>query len=429
MSKVTAIVLAAGKGRRMKGPDPKVLREACGQPVIYYVLKEISNLKNIGQVIVVVGFKAELIQDAVKRICDGSLKKLEKKIQFVHQSKMLGTADAVRVALKKVNFNRVLVTCGDNPLIRSKTLSSLLSLAKRKSLNCCLLTSFLERKNQLGKVFYDQRGKPKAIKERKSPKSNIEGRQSNSLQSNSGTYYFTKSVLSKNLSKIELNPKKKEYFLTDIIEILYRQGERLDSFSIKDSSEVAGVNSPDELCFAQEKIKERIIKKFIESGVDIINPQTTIIQEPVKIGKGTVIYPFTLIEKNAIIGQNCQVGPFIRIRGNTCIKSRAVVGNFLEVNRSQLGRKVKAKHFGYLGDVVVSDNVNVGAGTVVANYDGKNKHKTYIKKDALLGCDTVLVAPVTVGKGAVTGAGAVVTKDIKENQVVVGIPARFLKAK
>jgi bifunctional UDP-N-acetylglucosamine pyrophosphorylase/glucosamine-1-phosphate N-acetyltransferase len=161
----------------------------------------------------------------------------------------------------------------------------------------------------------------------------------------------------------------------------------------------------------------------------IVSPMTTIIQESVKIGKNTTIYPFTFIEKGAIIGSNCSVGPFLHIRGNSRINNHTQVGNFLEINRSHLGKNVRVKHFGYLGDSYVSDGVNIGAGTVVANYNGKSKNKTYIDKDSFIGCDTVLVAPVTVGKKAKTGAGSVVTKNVKKGQVVAGVPARQLKGK
>ncbi len=429
MNKTTAVVLAAGYGKRMKSSFPKVLCEVCGQPLIYYTLKSLSRMRSIEQIIIVVGYQGGLIKEVVNKICSTEFRNLLGKIQFIHQLRLLGTADAVKEALGKIKFKEVLVTCGDNPLIKPKTFSSFLFFSRRKNADCCILTSFFKRKNQLGAVLCDGKGKPKAIEEKNSVSTKSIKNQTCINRVNSGTYYFKKINLSKYLDRIKKDKKKREYFLTDIIKILYSQGKKIESYLAKDSQETAGINKPEELQFAQEVIRKRIIDQLINKGVNIIHPQTTIIQESVKVGANTTIYPFTFIEKGVIIGSNCSVGPFVHIRGGTRIKKGAQVGNFLEINRSQLGRGAKAKHFGYLGDCVVSDRANIGAGVVVANYDGKNKHKTYIKKDALIGSDTVLVAPVTVGEGAVTGAGAVVTKNIKKNQVVAGIPARFLKNK
>jgi bifunctional UDP-N-acetylglucosamine pyrophosphorylase/glucosamine-1-phosphate N-acetyltransferase len=285
----------------------------------------------------------------------------------------------------------------------------------------------MDKQNQLGTIIYDNKGKVKAIEEKITGKRKKETGLADRV--NSGTYYFVKKELSADIKKIKKNKRKKEYFLTDIVEIFYNQGKKIDSYLGKDSSEAAGINNLFELQFAEENIRKRIIAELTRKGVIIVSPMTTIIQESVKIGKNTTIYPFTFIEKGAIIGSNCSLGPFLHIRGNSRINNHTQVGNFLEINRSCLGKNVRAKHFGYLGDSYVSDGVNIGAGTVVANYNGKSKNKTYIDKDSFIGCDTVLVAPVTVGKKAKTGAGSVVTKNVKKGQVVAGVPARQLKGK
>ena len=172
-----------------------------------------------------------------------------------------------------------------------------------------------------------------------------------------------------------------------------------------------------------------ILNEVIASGVEIIDLQTTFILPGVRIGKNSTIYPFTFIEEGAIIGRHCQLGPFLRIRGNTRIGANSLVGNFLEINRSCIGNNVKIKHFGYIGDAMVADDVNIGAGTVVANFDGRLKHETSIGKGVFIGSNTVLVAPVTVGSSAVTGAGSVVTRDVASNTVVMGVPARVHKRK
>lgn len=427
MNKTTAIVLAAGKGKRMKSLWPKVLREVCGQPLIYYVLKQLSKIKSIKEIVVVLGYKDDLVKSKIKEISINQLPRLSGRIRFVKQAQMLGTADAVKVALTKAKYGEVLVTCGDNPLIQSKTLSSFLSFSRRKRLDCCIFTTFMDKQNQLGTIIYNNKGKVKAIEEKIAGKRKKETGVADRV--NSGTYYFVKKELSADIKKIKKNKRKKEYFLTDIVEIFYNQGKKIDSYLGKDSSEAAGINNLFELQFAEENIRKMIIAELTRKGVMIVSPMTTIIQESVKIGKNTTIYPFTFIEKGAIIGSNCSVGPFLHIRGNSRINNHTQVGNFLEINRSCLGKNVRAKHFGYLGDSYVSDGVNIGAGTVVANYNGKSKNKTYIDKDSFIGCDTVLVAPVTVGKKAKTGAGSVVTKNVKKGQIVAGVPARQLKGK
>lgn len=424
MDKITVIILAAGRGKRMNNSLPKVLQKVCGQPLIYYVLKQHSKIKNIQQVVVVVGYKKDLVKSQVKAIVATQFKNLTGKIQFVQQTKVLGTADAVKTALGKVKHKEVLVVCGDNPLVKSATLSKFISYSRKSNLACSILTSVTDKKNQLGTVVYDDKGRVQAIKEKISKTG--KAKPLNKAEVNSGTYYFLKKELIQNIGKIKRNRIKKEYFLTDIVEVLAKQNKRIKSYLIGDSSEVAGINDLFELQFAEETIRTRILAELSKKGVVIVSPSTTIIQDSVKIGKGTTIYPFTFIEKGVIIGSNCFVGPFIHIREGTQIKKNAQVGNFLELNRSQLGQGVKIKHFGYIGDSVISDQVNIGAGAVVANYDGKNKHKTYIKQGAFIGCNAVLVAPVTIGKKAIAGAGAVVTRDVKERQVVVGIPARPL---
>jgi bifunctional UDP-N-acetylglucosamine pyrophosphorylase/glucosamine-1-phosphate N-acetyltransferase len=425
MNKTTAIVLAAGKGKRMNNSLPKVLQEVCGQPLIYYVLKQFSKIKSIKQIIIVVGYKKDLVKSQVKTIVADQFKNLTGKIQFVQQTKMLGTADAVKSALAKVKNKEVLVTCGDNPLVRSATLSKFISYSRKSNLACCVLTSVTDKKNQLGIITYDDKDKVEAIKEKISKADKV--KPLNRAEVNSGTYYFLKKELTQNIGKIKKNKVKKEYFLTDIVKILSKQKKKIKSYLIDDSSEVAGINNLFELQFAEETIRMRILTKLSKKGVIIVSPSTTIVQESVNIGKNTTIYPFTFIEKDVIIGSNCSVGPFIHIRSGSRIKNSVKIGNFLEINRSYLGKGVTAKHFGYLGDAQLSDNVNIGAGTVVANYDGKNKHKTYIKEGSFIGCDTVLVAPVTIGKKAKTGAGSVVTKNVGKKQTVAGVPARQLK--
>ncbi|MCK5493970.1 MAG: bifunctional N-acetylglucosamine-1-phosphate uridyltransferase/glucosamine-1-phosphate acetyltransferase, partial [Candidatus Omnitrophica bacterium] len=352
------------------------------------------------------------------------------KIEFVHQKKMLGTSNAVQTAGKKISYENILVLCGDAPLIMSKTLVSFISFYLRKKLLGCVLSAHLNVKNSLGSIVRDVDGKVQAIREKiELAKDKVYGKLIFD-EVNSGVYCFKKDVLFDLLPKIKINVKKKEYFLTDIIEILYKEKKNyLDSYSLEDSEEILGINTKKDLRVAEKVIRYRIIDNLIDSGVEVVDPENTYIQEDVVIGKNTTIYPFTFIEKSVIIGKNCSLGPFIRLRKDTVIGDNCQVGNFLEINRSKIGNNVRIKHFGYLGDAFVEEGVNIGAGTVIANYDGKQKNKTYIEKKAFIGSDTIIVAPVKIGANAITGAGSVVTKDVESKTVVVGVPAKIFKKK
>ena len=427
MQEFTAVVLAAGRGKRMKRSSPKVLCELSGRPLIYYVLSELLKLKKqVKQIIVVVGYKGSQVEKAIKRDFNKEFKG-STKINLVRQEKMLGTADAVKTARKKIKHSNVLVLCGDAPLVTSKVLAPFLFFFLRKKLSSCVLTADMGEKNSLGSIVRDKDGKIMAIREKLSSANTEKGIMHPEV--NSGIYCFKKKVLLKSLPKIRINKKKREYFLTDTIEVLYKNNEKQGAYFLDDSDYILGINSPRDLFKAQKVLQLRLIEEFAQKGVEFIDPFTTYIQEGVKIGKNTIIYPFTYIEKGVIIGNNCALGPFIRLREGTVIEDNTQAGNFLEINRTKIGKDVRIKHFGYLGDAFVEDSANIGAGVVVANFDGKSKNKTYIKKGAFVGSDTVLIAPVTIGKEAVTGAGSVVTKNVKQKSVVAGVPAKPLKKK
>ncbi len=427
----TAVVLAAGKGERMKSPRPKVLHDLLGKPLIYYVLREVLSLKKyIEQVIVIVGYKGEIVAGEVKKYLSANElgRSLKPKIRFVYQPRMLGTANAVEVSLKAAKCANILVTCGDVPLITRDLLQEFMALYLQKKSDCQVLTAVGSTDNALGVVLRDKKGKIKSIRERINFSPDLTTPLA-SCEINSGTYCFKKEALRGNLPRIKKQHKKKEYFLTDIVEILYQQGRLVDTHTLNTVEEVSGINTQFDLSEARKVMQKRILHRLAGEGVKIIDFQTTLIEEGVKIGQNSIIYPFTFIEKGAIIGHHCSLGPFTHIRGKTSIGNYTQIGNFVEVNRSIIGRNVKIKHFGYLGDAVIEDNVNIGAGTVTANFDGKTKHKTCIKKGAFIGSDTVLVAPVKVDEDGVTGAGSVVTRDVKAKTVVVGIPARVLRKK
>ena len=415
MKGITAIVLAAGKGVRMKSPLPKVLHEVTGRPLVYHVLQQLSGLKkNVKQVLVVVGHQGKLVEKEIKKHFP--------KAQCVYQKRLLGTADALRCVKNKIRCDKVLILCGDAPLITQSTLASFISSFLKKKTSCSVVSALKEEQNAFGRIMRDSKGRVKAIQEA------IELERGVSLREvNSGIYMFERKVLFSNLEKIKRNKKKGEYYLTDIIGILYNQGIAVDSYLLDSDAEMLGINTQKDLHCAEKIMRNRLLEKYIAKGVRIIDPEATFIEEGVKIGKNTVIFPFTFIEKNVIIGARCSLGPFIHVRKGSRISNDTLLGNYVEVNRSAVGKNVTMKHFGYLGDTTVEDDVNIGAGTVVANYDGKNKYKTTIGKGAFIGSDTVLVAPVKVGKKGSTGAGSVVTKNVKAGTTVVGVPARLFK--
>ncbi|MFH1363270.1 MAG: NTP transferase domain-containing protein [Candidatus Omnitrophota bacterium] len=419
MSKFTAIVLAAGKGERMNSAQPKVLQDLLGKPLIFYVLRELLSLKKyIKKIVVVIGYQAKTVEKEVK-----SYFPKNSNIEFVRQPKLNGTAKAVEAALKRAKQDNLLVVCGDAPLITAASLGKLISFYLSQERPGAFLTAVVKRENSLGTVLYDPQGNPKKIIE----KIEIGSAASIFQEINSGIYCFQRKALLKNLPEIKPNPRKKEYFLTDLIDLFYQQGEPLSSYRLADSYEIEGINSQEDLVLARKVMRQRIVNGFIQHQVRIIDAETVFIEQGVSIGKNTTIYPFTFIEKGVIIGRNCSLGPFLHLRQGTRIGDDTEVGNFLEINRCRVGNKVKIKHFGYLGDTVVEDKVNIGAGTVVANFDGKKKWKTKISQGSFIGSDTILVAPVKVGKNSRTGAGSVVTKDVKANTVVLGVPARLLK--
>ena len=399
----------------MKSEIPKVLHPLCGKPMLAYVLDLAKDLK-LRNTLVVVGHKKELLKDLLN----------EYKVKMIHQDKLLGTADALRRAQNALkNFSgNVLVLYGDQPLLRKETLKTLTQ--KHLDTNACatILTANLANPCGYGRIIRDNYARIIAIVEDKE----ATAAQKSITEINTGIICFKKGALFKAIAKIRPDNAKKEYYLTDAIKIMAGEGLAIESLCISDDvQEAQGINSRQDLAQAQRTIRLRILDYFMTQGVSIMDPDTTTIECGCKIGQDTVIYPFTVIEKGVKIGKFCSIGPFCHLRPQTIIKAGAIIGNFTETVRCAIGEGTLMKHFSYLGDTFVGNRVNIGCGTVTANFDGQKKLKTVIGDGAFIGSDTVLRAPVKVGKKAITGAGAVVTKDVKAGQVVVGVPARPLK--
>jgi len=412
---IACIILAAGKGERMKSENPKVLHTICGRPMLSYVLDLVKGLK-FNRVVAVIGHKHQEVRKLFKP-----------DIKVVIQKKMLGTADAVKQALPLLsNFKgTVLVLYADNPLLKKESIKKLLDYHIKNNPDATLLTATIEKPAGYGRILRDEYSSICSIVEEK----DADDFQKEIKEINTGIMVFNKQRLQEALKHVRANNRKKEYYLTDIIGILYKKGGLIDNVRTSDINEALGINSRLDLAKANKILQRKINEDLMKSGVTIIEPDATFINYGAKIGRDTTIYPFTVIENNVTIGNCCSIGPFVHLREGTRLKSDVLVGNFVETVRSTIASKTLIKHFCYLGDSRIGKLVNIGAGTVTANFDGLKKNITVIKDRAFIGSDTVLVAPVKIGKAAKTGAGAVVckNKNVPDNTVVVGMPAVPLK--
>ncbi len=415
MKNIAVIILAAGKSTRMKSELPKVLHKLCGRPMLGYVLDQVAGLKP-KQIVAVLGHKQELVR-----------KIIPKGVKIVIQKKLTGTADAVKTGLSALKGFKgtVLILYGDMPLLKKETLKKLLDYHFENNVDATLLTGTLKKPFGYGRIIRDKYFSVCGIVEEK----DADEVQKDIQEINTGIIAFKKDRLAANLKYIRANNRKKEYYLTDIIEILAKKDYLVDAVKVEDAQEALGINTRAELAKANSLMQKAVNDKFMQDGVTIVDPASTFINFGTKIGTDTVIYPFTVIESSVKIGKRCSVGPFAHLRDGVELEDDVTAGNFIEMVRSRIGAKTFVKHFSYLGDSLVGSNVNIGAGTVTANFDGTKKNYTVIGDNVKIGSDTVIVAPAKIGKFAVTGAGSIIIKDVPEKTTVAGVPARILKKK
>jgi len=410
----TAIILAAGRGTRMKSETPKVLHKMLGHTIIEYVLDSIREA-GISERIVVAGYGSELLKNEV----GGA--------RVVIQKSLLGSGDAVAAAKKVLkNYSGdILVVCGDTPLVRPGTIKKLIEKHSSSGASATILTADLKDPSGYGRITRNADGKISGIVE----EANATFYEEVINEINVGTYCFKARDLFEALSAVKLDGKKREVFLTDTIAVLRGRGKAIESVLTEDPDEAIGVNTRIDLALSTAILKKRIMDALMLGGVTIEDPASTIIYPGVKIGKDTTIYSNTVIESGVEIGSGCRIGPFSRIRPGVILGNRVEVGNFVELVRTKIGAGTKVKHHTYLGDSVIGKSVNIGAGTITANYDGKSKNKTIIEDGAFIGVGAVLIAPVHIGAGALVGAGSVVLKnhDVPRLATVVGVPARIYK--
>ena len=415
MKDTIALVLAAGRGTRMKSDTPKVMHEVLGRPMIRYLLEAVRGA-GVNDIIVIAGYKAELLKEAM----GGA--------RLITQKELLGSGHAVQTAKRALAgySGDIIVAYGDTPLIESHTIKALITKHKSSRASATVLTVEMKDPSGYGRIARTDSGRIAKIVE----ENEADLYEAAIKEVNVGLYCFRAKDLFDALSEIAPKNKKKEYYLTDTIGILHKKGRRIESvLSKEDADEVIGVNTRWGLAEANRLLKMRILKRLMSETVTIEDPLTTIIYPDVKIGPETVIRPNTIIESDVEIGPKCAIGPFARIRLQVYLDEDVEIGNFVELVRTKVGAGTKIKHHSYIGDAIIGRNVNVGAGTITANFDGKAKNRTVIEDGAFIGVGSILIAPVRIGRGATVGAGCVVPKghDVPSGATVVGVPARILK--
>lgn len=439
---LASIILAAGQGTRMRSKLPKVLHPIVGKPMIWYALDMVRELVEQPPV-VVVGYGAELVRDAVGDTA-----------QFVLQPKQLGTGHAVACAQDALagRADTILVTFADMPLLQAESMKKLIALHHAGD-SPVTMTSFIgDEARGFGRVVRNAEGDVEAIVEQ----ADATPAQLAIREYNVSAYCFRADWLWEALNEIPVSAKG-EYYLTDVVGLAVREGFAVQSMILEDAAEGVGLNNRVHLATVERLMRARINRKWMLAGVTIINPDVTYIEPEVLIGQDTVIQPNTHLRGRTVIGEDCEIGPdtmviaskvgdhvhllasvleeatvadhvtmgpYCHLRKDAVLEEGVHLGNFGEVKDSILGAGTKMGHFSYIGNARIGKNVNIGAGTITCNYDGEKKNLTEVGDDVFIGSDTMLVAPVKIGDRSITGAGAVVTHDVPQDTLVIGVPAK-----
>ncbi len=441
MKELSVVVLAAGEGKRMCSEHPKVLHPICGRPMLWYILESASFLTD--QVFIVIGHGAPIIQ-----------KTLGTGWKYILQEKQLGTGHAVVQALPGLPASgNLLVLCGDTPLLETRHLQEMLE--RHVAGGATVMTTRIPDPTGYGRIIRDSREQVEAIVEEN--EATIE--QKSVKEISTGAYCFDLERLTGFLPMLENDNAQREYYLTDVISLFKKHGYPVQTYQLTDYRIGLGVNDRCQLAEATAIWRKRINRALMAMGVTIIDPETTYIDYGVKIGLETVIWPQTVIEGPGTIGSHCQigpgthlkqaileeevtvrqsvveqsligsqsaVGPFAYIRPGCHLGSRVKIGDFVEVKGSNLGEDTKVPHLSYVGDADIGERVNLGAGVIVVNYDGRRKHRCLIKPDAFIGCNSNLISPLTIGEGAFIAAGSTINKDVPAGSLALARAAQNL---
>jgi bifunctional UDP-N-acetylglucosamine pyrophosphorylase / glucosamine-1-phosphate N-acetyltransferase len=436
MDRLTAVILAAGEGKRMRSRQPKVLHPLCGRPLIAYPLRTARALTD--RIVLVVGPDA----DAVSTLAGSD-------VRSVVQRERLGSGHAVQQARDECGDGTILVLPGDMPLLTIETIERLVEHHRKSRAAATVLTAIVADPHGYGRVLR-QGGRVKRIVEDR----DATDAEKKIAEINTSVYCFAAARLWPALAKIRPDNDQGEYYLTDVIGVLSRAGARVDAVATVDPGEAAGVNDRKQLAAVAAVQRRRILDRLMEGGVTILDPASTYIEDGVTIGPDTTIHPQVVIEGASSVGSDCVIGlgchvsasrladrvtlkpycvvaestiddgatlgPFCHLRPLAHVGPQAKIGNFVELKKSRIGRGSKVPHLSYVGDATVGVDVNVGAGTITCNYDGVAKHETVIGDRAFIGTNSSLVAPLTVGEGAYVGAGSTITKDVPAGALAVG---------
>ncbi|MGC1379570.1 MAG: bifunctional UDP-N-acetylglucosamine diphosphorylase/glucosamine-1-phosphate N-acetyltransferase GlmU [Candidatus Baltobacteraceae bacterium] len=445
---IRAVVLAAGKGTRMKSARSKVLHEICGRPMLWYVLRALRGA-GIEEILVVTNEELESHIGGFG-------------VESVVQPEQLGTGHAMKIALDRLDRRprgRIVVACADMPLVTEElfagTIGSLDGDGGTAAM--ALVTVKMPLPSNFGRVVRRGRLIERIVEARDATPAELA-----IDEMNAGIYAFDEDELREAVAQLRNENAQKEYYLTDAVEYFVNAGKAVRPVVASDHLHVLGINDRVELATARREMNARLCAQHMRDGVTIVDPETTYLEPELEIGADTVLYPNTTVSRLSQIGRSCAigpncrlshatlgervtvaesvvldstigndatVGPFAHLRGETVLGESVHVGNFVEIKKSRLARRVKVSHLSYVGDATIGEETNVGAGTITCNYDGEQKNPTIIGRNVSIGSNTSLVAPVTVGDGALTGAGSVVTRDVASGERVAGNPARPLSPK
>lgn len=441
MKSIASIILAAGKGTRMKSSFPKVLHNVAGNSMISYSL-ELTKLLGIKNRVVVIGQEADRIKEEVHKIDSG--------VTFALQEKQLGTAHAVQQAESSLHgfSGIILILYGDVPLLRSSTIKRLIDCHTDLNASCTVLTALLEKPEGYGRIIRGAEGRLTGIIEQR----DLAKKQEYITEVNAGIYCFDSKKLFSMLKMVNNDNNQQEYYLTDVIKILLKKDNIVTTVSVEDKEEILGINTRMDLSLISRALYLRNAIEHMSKGVTVIDENNTYIENNVHIGQDTIIYPFTIISKGTVIGENChigpythlihssidqdtiiyssvvekskigkktKVGPYAHIRPDSIISDEVRVGNYVEVKKSFIDTGSKVGHLTYIGDATLGKKVNIGAGTITCNYDGKKKNPTTIEDGVFIGSNNSLVAPVTIGKDSYTGAGSTINTDVPARSLAI----------